>query len=208
MENIKDKITGNKTASVIVAAIVILIIILGVLLGTGKINLSADNQASVAGSESEIQYDENGSPIVNDSSSVELAEATGPAMFSSVRIPVFASPDLFDYSGKITSCGEELAWTTVEVAPTAMPLNATLQSMFNRPNDLGFTPGNFMASQTNLNFEEAVIESGVAKIKLNGSVITENDCDSNRLSIQIREAALQFDTVNSVEISLNGQMLR
>lgn len=221
MENIKNKLMENKTASIITAAIIILLIILGVLLGTGKIDFT-NNKASVV--DTEIQYDENGNMINVESSLVDqnsgsagvqtsngyAYSASGSAFFDTVFVPVLSNPDLFDYSGSKTACGDELAWVSVEIGPTRMPLNATLQAMFNRPNDHGFTPGNFVSDQTQLSFEKATIENRVAKVYLNGEfVFDENQtCDAARPFVQIEAAALQFNTVDAVQIFLNGELLR
>jgi hypothetical protein len=78
--------------------------------------------------------------------------------------------------------------------------------MFETKDNFGYMPGNYVASNTNLTFDKAVIENGVAKVYLNGDVgPLGGSCDNPRLQIQVEEAALQFNTVNSVEIYVNGE---
>ena len=115
---------------------------------------------------------------------------------------------MFDYEGEITSCGEEIAWVTTKVAPTRAVLNATIREMFTTDRDLGFEPGNVIAHQGEVTFEDARINNGIAKIYLKGQFSFNNECDALKPLIQLEESALQFDTVNTVQIFSDGELVR
>ncbi len=95
-----------------------------------------------------------------------------------------------------------------EVPYSSMPLNAALRELFSKKyvwmaGELA--PGNFIASQTELFFDNATIENDIAKIYLIGRVGPLNGvCDDPRLRIQLEETALQFPTIRAVEFYLNG----
>jgi hypothetical protein len=207
MNNFKEKVMENKTASIVTAAIIIILIILGILLGNGAIDFSGDNKANVSesgnmsDSNSELEMMKEG----DDSGSYDIS---GSVFFNTVKFPVFADPDLFDYKGGKNSCGDEIAWVTTNVAPTRAVLNATLKTMFDYKDDLGFTPGNSVANQADLNFDRAVIENRVAGIYLTGDFNIVDDCDISRIITQVEEATLQFGTVTAVQIFLNDELLR
>jgi hypothetical protein len=210
MNNFKEKLMGNKTASIVIAAIIIILIVLGVLVGTGTVDFSGENSASVSDSLNNSEGDENF--IASESSenaSGAYSDINAVARnFATVSFPVFADPDLFDYKGGQNSCGDEIAWVTAEVAPTPAILNATLDTMFNYDRDLGFTPGNTVAMQADLEFDRAVITNRVAEVYLEGEFDIEDDCDISRILTQIESATLQFGTVSAVQIFLNDELVR
>lgn len=95
-----------------------------------------------------------------------------------------------------------------QIAPTPAPLNASLRALFNEEVQPDFEPGNFVATETDLEFINATIDNGIARVYLTGDYeVSEDECDANRPMIQIEETALQFSTVNSVEIYLDGEQL-
>lgn len=93
------------------------------------------------------------------------------------------------------------------VPQTRAPLTAALQELFSL--DQASVDGwqNFIA-ETNetLAFERAAVQQGTASIYLSGELSGLGGvCDDPRARIQIEETALQFSTVDSVAIYLNGQ---
>jgi hypothetical protein len=129
------------------------------------------------------------------------------AMFSTVELPMLMG-DYYDLGLELEDAGcDKLYWITRNITPTAAPLNATYSELFSYDVELDFFVGNYAAQQSDLDFDYAEIENGTAKVYLNGTAeISIGECDSERLRIQITAAAMQFNTVKSVEIYLNGEL--
>jgi hypothetical protein len=131
-----------------------------------------------------------------------------PSNKIAVKIATLASDD---YNGAIT--GEKQGCDIVRmiyryIEPTPAILNATMKELFAYNQDFDYLPGNFISKQTELKFEKATLENGLAKIYLTGKVIYGGVCDDPRLEIQVKETAKQFDTVKDVEIYLNGELYK
>ncbi|NCS99295.1 hypothetical protein GW764_03870 [Candidatus Parcubacteria bacterium] len=223
LNNLKGKILENKKKTIISVAMVILIVFL--VNGIVKSNFINNQEASLSESdlvkdligqiEEQNQQDtsddeegqsENGSQQ-NNILSPEIID--GLAYFSMVRVPVLASPDLFDYEGKKTNvCNEEIVWVFAEIEPTRAPLAASIEKLLNYEKDFGFEPGNFLSTQQNLDLNEVVIENQIAKIYLEGEFSLEEECDLSRIYTQLEEVALQYNSVNGVQIYLNSELLR
>lgn len=202
MKNILGKIRGATDRGVVVgiAVIVLLVIILGVVRFTSNKDGSKDTAMDNEFDSSDVTLEEVTEPNTN----IAGAAAALPRTTMTVRVPVLAG-ELFDVtSGKKRGC-DNVVFIEREVSRTPAVLNATLAEMFNYSEDPGFLPGNFVKTQSGVSFDRAEIENGVAKVYLNGETgPLAGVCDNPRLQIQVEEAALQFSTVNSVEIYLNG----
>jgi spore germination protein GerM len=61
--------------------------------------------------------------------------------------------------------------------------------------------------QSELSVQGIGIEEGVATINLTGTIQTGGVCDAPRIEAQIEQTALQFVTIQSVNILINGQPL-
>jgi len=127
---------------------------------------------------------------------------------ASVRVADLANPDLFDFANETVRGCDVVVMAKKNITPTPKILNAALSTLFTETFDYGFTPGNFIATQKDLAFESAVINGGVASVYLTGKVgPIAGVCDVPRIETQITETALQFGTVSSVNIFLNGEPL-
>jgi len=225
MNELRNKIVENKTKSAVIGVIVVLLIILGVLvkkdvLDTGKLAFwnNGQNSANIADSDfiKELMKDLEGEDSIKGSENsntkpeFSMTEIVGGiTYFNKVRVPVLASPELFDYNGKKTQgCGDEIVWVMKDITPTRAPLTAAINLLLTDTKDYGFMPGNFMATQDSLSLDNVVIENAVAKISLNGEFTVEETCDAPRQFIQLEEVALQYSTVDAVQIFLNGELLR
>jgi hypothetical protein len=134
--------------------------------------------------------------------------ATEPAPTTSkVRIALLTDQGTMQLAGKNRGC-DKVVLIERSVTPTTSPLNAALAELFSYKGVWPYTdtqPGNFISTQTSLSFDLATIENGVAKIYLRGETgPLAGVCDDPRLESQIQETALQFSTVTSVEIYING----
>lgn len=61
--------------------------------------------------------------------------------------------------------------------------------------------------QSNLVIENVAIEDSIATIELTGDILVGGVCDEPRVEAQLRETALQFSTVEAVEIFINGESI-
>jgi len=133
----------------------------------------------------------------------------GLSNFTNVNVAVLADPELFDYHNSVVRGCDVVVLTNREIVPTPRVLNAALDVLFNEGDDYGFEPGNFIATQKKLELKGAIIEGRTAKVFLAGEVGPINGvCDTPRIEAQIQETALQFSTVNVVEIYLNDEPLK
>jgi|AntRauTorckE6833_2_1112554.scaffolds.fasta_scaffold00162_3 hypothetical protein len=223
LNNLKERISENKKKSI---GIAVLIVILVILMATGVIGNGAGNQqASLA--ESDLVQDllneiENQNkqesfdgldtelekePKVQNILDPEIID--GLAYFSTVRVPVLADPDLFDYQGEKTNvCNEEIVWVTADIEPTRAPLTASVEKLLNLEKDFGFEPANFLATQKDLSLNEIIIEDSIAKIYLDGEFTIVEDCDLSSIFNQLEKVSLQYTSVSGVQIYLNDELLR
>ncbi len=93
------------------------------------------------------------------------------------------------------------------IPPTNTPLTAAMQALFG----IGTTSVqgwfNYIArTNATLQFQNATIVGGTANIYLTGSLSgLAGVCDNPRTDIQIKRTALQFPSVQSVQLYLNNQ---
>jgi len=219
MNNIIEKIKENKITTGVVSGLILLVIILASLFFTGVINAeklsfwNSFKESQTANVIDVTNTEEKSDEVMESESVMEKADPSivmidGYRYFSKVKVPVLSSGDIFDYKGKKVACGDEMAWATVDITPTRAPLNGALNYLFDTASDSVFVPGNFFSTQDTLTFEKATIENAVAKIYVNGEFTVEEDCDISRQFTQLEEVALQFESVNAVQIYLNGKLVR
>jgi len=109
-------------------------------------------------------------------------------------------------SGKSRGC-DTVNMVTRTVPRSSAVLDAALKALFAEPE--GSQPDtayNFIArTKSTLKYDRATITSGTANIYLTGSLSgLAGVCDDPRAQAQIEETALQFGTVQKVQIYLNG----
>jgi hypothetical protein len=118
---------------------------------------------------------------------------------------------LLDYSGesggKQRGC-DRVVMVDRTIAATQAPLTAALVELFdNVPESVGEYSSFMPKTAATLQFDSATVLGGVARIYLTGSLSgLAGVCDDPRAKIQIEETALQFPTVQSVELYLNGEL--
>lgn len=116
---------------------------------------------------------------------------------------------MLDYEGKSSGPArgcDKLVFVEEQVPKTTIPLTVALKTLF------GYTEAevggwnNFVAKvRSTLSFEKAEVVDGTAKIYLTGELTGLGGvCDDPRAKTQIEETALRFDTVDRVELYLNG----
>jgi hypothetical protein len=111
-------------------------------------------------------------------------------------------------SGKAIGCGDSLVPVTVPIAPTTGVLRAALNKLLSiKTKDYGESGLYNALYQSNLTAGNIVINNGLATIQLSGTLTLGGECDSPRVKAQLEEIALQFSTVSSVNIFVNGAPL-
>lgn len=129
------------------------------------------------------------------------------AMFEETQIYLVATGDA-GRSGQEIGCGDSLIPVTVTFDATPAPLTAALGELFAIDSRLYGQSGLYNALyQSDLEVVGIDIVNGEAIIDLSGNLRVGGVCDEPRVMGQIEQTALQYSTINSVSITLNGQPL-
>lgn len=104
--------------------------------------------------------------------------------------------------GKKIGCGDSVLLVEQDIPYTTGVLRSALEALL----ALGAQPNGYYnaLAASALSIDEVVIEDGVATIELSGALSLGGVCDSPRVEAQLEETALQFESVESVEIFING----
>lgn len=141
-----------------------------------------------------------------DKNNSENETTKQPATFSAVSLAVL-NPNLIDGEKPDQGC-DKVVFIERAVPATTAPLTAALTELFSLKGPwLTDNQYNFI-SQTNstLLFDHATVANGTANIYLTGALSgLAGVCDDPRASIQIKQTALQFSTVQNVQLYLNGE---
>lgn len=111
-------------------------------------------------------------------------------------------------SGELVGCGDSVVAVERVVTPTNSPLRVALEELFSikEQNIIELNLYNALYA-ADVIISRLVIENGVAKIDLTGTLSPGGVCDDPRIEAQIKSTALQFSTVTGVEVTLNGTRL-
>lgn len=108
-------------------------------------------------------------------------------------------------SGIPVGCGDSAIPINVTVPRTQGILRAALEKLLSAKQQFYGEAGYYNALyQSNLQVGTVTIEQGKATIHLTGSISLGGVCDAPRVEAQIEQTALQFSTVNDVEVFING----
>jgi len=110
-------------------------------------------------------------------------------------------------NGPMRGCNDRIVFVEQRIPYTNTPLNSALEALFAfNDTEVGGWQNFIAKTNDTLFFEKATLDNGVASIYLTGELSgLAGVCDNPRAKIQIEETALQFDTVDSVKIYLNGE---
>ena len=137
----------------------------------------------------------------------EFDVTTDAALFDSTQIYLIAVGDE-GQSGKEIGCGDSAVPVTINIEPTIAPLTAALENMFAINEQNYGQSGLYNALyQSNLSVQGIDIDNGHATIALNGDLLVGGVCDTPRVEAQLRQTALQYSTIDSVSVTINGQPL-
>lgn len=142
-------------------------------------------------------------------SSLQLKEVSGNDVAQEATTEVklaLLNPDIPEGEDPDRGC-DMVAMVSRDIPETEAPLTAALEELFSleRESIEGFN--NFIArTNDTLSFDRAEVQNGTAHIYLQGELSgLAGVCDNPRAKIQIEETALQFATVEDVQIYLDGE---
>jgi hypothetical protein len=182
--------------------IVLLLIILALLVG-GALFLNSQRDASPFGTVP--------SPTATPSSSLSPIPTEGalsPTAKQTIRVYLVALEDN-GKSGEKIGCGDSLVSVERQIPATSGVLKASLTDLFSLKEQYYGQSGLYNSLyHSDLKVAKVEIANGKATIFLSGQLSLGGVCDNPRVEGQIRATALQFSTVKSVDILLNGKILK
>ena len=111
-------------------------------------------------------------------------------------------------SGMQIGCGDSVVPVEVEIEPTLAILSAAMNKLVNLNQRFYGQSGLYNAlAASNLRVDEISLVNGHASINLSGEISLGGVCDAPRFEEQLRQTALQYYTVDSVDITINGEPL-
>lgn len=129
----------------------------------------------------------------------------GPATMSLKLF--YIAPNDNGVNGEKVGCGDSVVSITRTIEKTTQPLTKAIQLLLaeKRINlgESGLTNSGIF-SLSDLKIESVSIQDGVATIKLMGDFKSLGVCDDPRFTAQMTRTALQFPTVKTVDIYVNG----
>ncbi len=135
---------------------------------------------------------------------VPVLPPTDPGGFTITRIHLISLDD-----GGPLGCGDTLVPVVQEIPATRAVLRATLERLLSIRTQYYGESGLYNALyQSSLQLEDVRIDHRVATIWLSGQVVMGGVCDAPRIQAQLEQAALQFSTVDQVQIYVNGNRLQ
>ncbi len=111
-------------------------------------------------------------------------------------------------SGPAVGCGDSVVPVAVMLPRTEGVLRAALEKLLSMKDQFLGESGLYNALyQSDLRVDGVRIEDGKAVIELSGTLQQGGECDSPRIQAQLEQTALQFSTVKSTAIFINGKPL-
>ena len=109
-------------------------------------------------------------------------------------------------SGKLIGCGDSLVAVEVPIESTLGVLRAALNELFKLQGQREYGQSGLYNALylSNLSIANVAVIDGEAVIDLKGNLVFGGECDIPRIEEQLRAIALQFHTVDSVSITING----
>lgn len=147
----------------------------------------------------------------------EAADAAAEAESAAEEEPAQATVDQVDLyfvaigdngaSGDVIGCEDSIVAVEQQIEPTTAPLEAAIQALLDAGEFVGESGLYNALDQSDLTIDGIQIENGKAFIALSGNLRIGGTCDVPRVQQQIERTALQFDTVDEVEILIDGDPL-
>lgn len=111
-------------------------------------------------------------------------------------------------SGPLIGCQDSAVPVVVEIEPTVAPMTAAIRLLLAEKDQFYGQSGLYnVFYQSDLRLDGINLVDGQATIALSGSLTLSGVCDNPRVLAQLEQTALQYSTVDSVDITLNGRPL-
>jgi|GEM_PF-1265589 len=126
------------------------------------------------------------------------------ATFDRTNIYLIAVGDAGE-TGQEIGCGDSLIPVEVTFEPTIAPLTAALEELFAIDTRMYGQSGLYNPLyRSDLSVVDIDITNGVAEIDLTGQMQLGGACDNPRVEAMLTEIALQYDTIDSVVVRVDG----
>jgi hypothetical protein len=110
--------------------------------------------------------------------------------------------------GILIGCGDSAIPVQVQIEPTQGVLRAALEKLLSIKDQFYGQSGLYDALyQSNLQVDGVTITKGKANVQLTGTMQLAGECDNPRVQAQLENTVLQFPTVTSADIFINGKTL-
>lgn len=147
------------------------------------------------------------SPSSTQSPTKSPVASPSPTGTTTVKIFMIAMDDN-GASGKLIGCGDSAVAVEREVPATQTVLKAAMEQLISiKDASYGSSGLSNPLSQSSLNFVSASIDNSKATVKFTGNLVLPGECGDARIQAQFEETALQFPTVQNVDILINGTNL-
>ncbi|QPC84694.1 LysM peptidoglycan-binding domain-containing protein [Phototrophicus methaneseepsis] len=111
-------------------------------------------------------------------------------------------------TGEEIGCGDSLVPVEVAIEPTIAPLTAALTYLFENNEQYYGQSGLYNPFyNSDLSVDGIDIIGGNAQIELSGELSLAGACDNPRIESILQQTALQYSTIDSVDITINGEPL-
>lgn len=132
--------------------------------------------------------------------------AGAPLAAGTMRVKIFmVALNDAGKTGKKIGCDDSIVAIDRTIPMTQGVLTAALNELFSVHDKTVGTSGLYNAlSQSTLRIDGINLVSGRATIQITGKLVSGGVCDNPRIKAQIEETALQFPTVKSVAVTING----
>jgi hypothetical protein len=147
-----------------------------------------------------------GQPIKAVSDEFDVTGSATPSgnLFTRTNIYLIAIGD-DGQSGKEIECDDSVVPVEVPIGPTIAPLRAALSKLLSiKAREYGESGLYNALYRSDLTLEDVGIFNREAVIRLSGTLTLGGVCDEPRVRAQLEETALQYPTVDSVSIFING----
>ncbi|MGV8026022.1 MAG: GerMN domain-containing protein [Anaerolineaceae bacterium] len=113
-------------------------------------------------------------------------------------------------SGEMIGCGDSLVPVEVAIEPTEAVLRSALTALLNLSPEMTYGQSGLYNALylSDLQIESLDIIDREAIISLTGTMVTGGECDIPRIEAQLTAIAMQFSTIDSVTITINGILLQ
>jgi LysM repeat protein len=124
-----------------------------------------------------------------------------------VHVPVFKQVQIFLIGPGNQNCGTPIA-VVRHVRPTTAPLTAAIQELITLKGEYYGESGLFNPlHRSNLSIETVTLVNGKATIRLTGTLRVDGACHGANIKTVFDRTALQFSTVKSAKVFINGRPL-